>query len=102
MERREFLKTCVAGMTIGTTSLPLMETARADNELVKRDIDPAKFAETAYQHFIPGKLTCSESILMAGCEALDIKSDLVPEQVPYRAGSLRTRVREPCGAAGPA
>ena len=88
MERREFLKTCAAGVTIGATSLPLVETARAGDASAKRDINPAKFAETAYQHFIPGKLTCSESILIAGCEALGIKSELVPDIALGLAGGI--------------
>lgn len=96
MERREFLKTCAAGMTISATSLPLSETVHADNESAKLDVDPAKFAETAYQHFIPGKRTCSESILKAGCEALDIKSDLVPDIALGLAGGIGLQ-GETCG-----
>jgi C_GCAxxG_C_C family probable redox protein len=50
-------------------------------EPAKREkvIDPDNFSARAYEHFIPGKRTCSEAILMAGCEALGIESDLVPD-----------------------
>ena len=88
MERREFFKTCAAGMTMGAVSLPLVETVRAEKEATKRDINPEKLAETAYEHFIPGKLTCCESILIAGCEALDVKSDLVPDIALGLAGGV--------------
>ena len=79
MDRREFLKHCAVGMTINTASLPLLKTVRADDMTVKQDIDPAELAARVYEHFIPGKLTCGESILMAGCEALGIQSELISD-----------------------
>ena len=88
MKRREFLKTCAAGVTVGAVSLPLLQTARAGAEARKRNIDPDKLSETAYQHFIPGKRTCGESILMAGCEALGVKSNLVPDFALGLAGGI--------------
>ncbi len=67
---------------------PSCHTAHASIEEGKRNIDPDKLSKTAYQHFIPGKLTCCESILMAGCEALGVKSDLVPDIALGLAGGI--------------
>jgi len=88
MKRREFLKTCAAGVTVGVASSSVMRTARADREVGWRNVDPDRLAKTAYQHFIPGKLTCCESILIAGCEALEIKNDLVPDIALGLAGGI--------------
>jgi len=88
MKRREFLRTCVTEVTVGAASLPLLPTADTSIEERKRNIDPDKLSETAYQQFIPGKLPCCESILIAGCEALDIRSDLVPDLALGLAGGI--------------
>lgn len=78
MERREFLKTCAAGAAIGVTSLSAAEAVQ-EEATNNWSIDVDKLCAAAYQHFIPGKRTCSESVLTAGCDALGIKSDLVPD-----------------------
>ena len=36
-------------------------------------------AKSAVKHFIPGKLTCGESILLAGLESLGLKTKLAPD-----------------------
>jgi len=41
--------------------------------------DPDAMAKSAVKHFIPGKLTCGESILLAGLESLGLKSKLAPD-----------------------
>jgi len=79
MKRREFLDRCALGFTFAAGSLIPLKGARASEKAALYDIDPDKLAERAYEHFIPGKRTCSESILMAGCEALGINSELVPD-----------------------
>jgi len=79
MKRRAFLKTCAVGVTVGPTSLAFLPTAQDQTEKGEGNIDPGKLSELAYQHFIPNKRTCCEAILMAGCEALGIQSDLVPD-----------------------
>ena len=88
MKRREFLRACTTGVTVSAASLPLLPAAHARRDEGKRNIDPDKLSATAYQQFIPGKLTCCESILMAGCEALDVKSDLVPDIALGLAGGI--------------
>jgi len=88
MKRREFLRTCVTSTAVGPASLPLLSTAHAAAGVDMRKIDPGKLSEAAYEQFIPGKLTCCESILMAGCAALNIESDLVPDVALGLAGGI--------------
>lgn len=88
MKRRAFLKTCAAGVTVGSTSFPFLSAAQAQSEGEKIQVDPGVLSESAYQYFIPGKKTCCEAILMAGCEALGIKSDLVPDIALGLAGGI--------------
>ena len=79
MNRRDFLSTYGIGAVL-TGSLTAGSAARgaALGTRKQQSIDPEKFQETAYRHFIPGKLTCGESILLAGCEGLGIESPLIP------------------------
>ena len=88
MKRREFLRTCVTGAAVGPASLPLLSTAHAAAGVDTRKIDSDELSEAAYQQFIPGKLTCCESILMAGCAALGIKNDLIPDVALGLAGGV--------------
>ena len=78
MKRREFLSSCVTGVTISAASLPLLSTTRANTKEGNRNIDPDKLSQTAYQQFIPGKLTCCESILMAAVRLWKLKVILFP------------------------
>jgi len=79
MKRREFLSGCVCGLGLAAGSLAAPEASRAADKTPGRKIDPDDLANRAYEHFIPGKRTCCESVLMAGCEALGIKSNLIPD-----------------------
>jgi len=87
MRRREFLKSCLAKAAVGA-SLVSGQSMRGSEQATKINIDPDKFSETAYKQFIPGKRTCSESILTAGCEALRLKSKLVPNIALGLAGGV--------------
>ena len=87
MERREFLKTCAAGAAISVTSFSGAEPVQKETTH-GRCIDVDTLCAAAYQHFIPGKRTCSESVLMAGCDALGIKSDLIPDIALGLAGGV--------------
>jgi len=49
---------------------------------------PKQLSAAAFEYFIPGKLTCSESILWAGCDCLGIKSELVPDIALGLAGGI--------------
>lgn len=96
MKRREFLDRCAIGFTFAAGSLVPLRTTRAAEATVRREIDADKLAERAYEHFIPGKRTCCEAILMAGCEALGIDSDLVPDIALGLAGGVGLQ-GETCG-----
>jgi len=85
MDRREFMKLCSTALVAGTLTSGLPSIA---DELKQANIDPEEFAKLAYEHFIPGKLTCCESILLAGCEVLGIKSELVPDITLGLAGGV--------------
>jgi C_GCAxxG_C_C family probable redox protein len=86
MERRDFLKSCSAGLALGAGALSANGVARAAEG--KPELDADKVAKSAYEHFIPGGLTCCESIALAGCEALGIKSDLIPDITLGLAGGV--------------
>ena len=88
MKGREFLSSCVTGVTVSAASLPLLPITHASIKEGKQNIDPDKLSQKAYQQFIPGKLTCCESILIAGCEVLGVKSDLVPDIALGLAGGI--------------
>lgn len=77
MQRRDFLRSCGVGAAVCSGlvgSCRMLGPAKRE-----KVIDPDKLSARAYEHFIPGKRTCSEAILMAGCEALGIESALVPD-----------------------
>jgi len=50
--------------------------------------DPDTMAKSAVKHFIPGKLTCGESILLAGLESLGVKTRLAPDIALGLAGGV--------------
>jgi len=62
-----------------------------------KKLDPDALAKAAYQHFIPGKLTCSEAILAAGCEALGARCKMVPDIALGLAGGVGLQGKM-CGA----
>jgi len=68
----------------------------ADENTARGNIDADKLAARAHEHFIPGKRTCCEAILMAGCEALEIDSKLVPDIALGLAGGVGLQ-GETCG-----
>jgi len=78
MKRREFVRTCMAGAVLGSSAATRVSASAAE-AAEKVGINPNRLAESAREHFVAGKRTCGESILAAGCEALGIKSELVPD-----------------------
>ena len=98
MERREFIKSGAAGLAVVAGTLALPKVVHAKLKPVRtKNIDPAKTAQTAYNHFIPGKLTCGEATLMAGCQAIGIESDLIPDIALGLFGGVGCQGRT-CGA----
>jgi C_GCAxxG_C_C family probable redox protein len=51
-------------------------------------IDAERITKSALNRFLSEKRTCCESILMAGCETLAVKSDLVPDIALGLAGGV--------------
>lgn len=95
MKRREFLNRCAFGFTCAAAPLVPLAT-HADEDAGSCKIDADQFAAKAHEHFIPGKRTCCESILMAGCDALGIESKLVPDIALGLAGGVGLQ-GETCG-----
>ncbi len=101
MKRRDFLKK-QGGILAATAGALTMSgagcseiakpkdngSAKADLNVEPVTIDSAQLSEQACQALIPGKMTCGESILAAGCCALGIKSDLVPGIALGLAGGI--------------
>lgn len=90
MQRRQFLTTFGLGMTLGSRAWgrAALGDAQAKTECAVGKVCPKQLSAAAFEHFIPGKLTCSESILWAGCDCLGIKSDLVPDIALGLAGGI--------------
>jgi len=88
MKRREFVKKCSMGVVFGGLSAAGLATAEATEEDKRKTVDPEKLAKTALGHFLAGKRTCCEATLMAGCEALGIRNDLVPDIALGLAGGI--------------
>ena len=101
MDRRRFLTTSAGCMTaaglLAVAGTGSANEPAAAHSATDGSIDPEKLAEAAYKHFIPGKHACSESILMAACEALGISSDLVPDIALGLAGGVGLQ-GQTCGA----
>jgi C_GCAxxG_C_C family probable redox protein len=87
MKRRQMLKTCVAAATAAGITSTLTPTARADRKTFA-PIDSKKMVATALECFTTRGQTCPESILSAGCQALGIESDLVPDIALGLAGGV--------------
>ncbi len=78
MKRRELVK---AGIALGVAGVAgtSLETSAAAPCAVCVTCDPDTMAKSAVKHFLPGKLTCGESMLLAGLESMDLKSKLAPD-----------------------
>jgi len=96
MKRREFVRNCAMGAMFGSLSAASPTAAPAREESKEKPVDPDRLAKTAREHFVARKRTCGESILMAGCEALGIQSDLVPDIALGLAGGIGMQ-GETCG-----
>lgn len=96
MKRRDFVKTFVAGVAAGS-AVPGVSARAGQAEQSKRaPISPDELASAAGRHFLEGKRSCCESLLMAGCEALGIKNELIPDIAIGLAGGVGLQ-GETCG-----
>jgi len=78
MKRRELVKIGVGLGVAGAVNSTLNISAAAPARPCVT-CDPDTMAKSAVKHFLPGKLTCGESILLAGLESLGIKTKLAPD-----------------------
>ena len=90
MERRQMLKTCVVAAT--AAGVTLTPTARAERKTFA-PINSEKMIATALECLTTVGQGCCESILSAGCQALGIESDLVPDIAMGLAGGVGLRGR---------
>jgi len=89
MKRRDFLRAGLVGpAAAAVASGPGSNLQAAEKRAPVGKVDPDKLATEAIKHFLPGKRTCGEAIVMAGCDALGIKSDLVPDIALGLAGGV--------------
>ena len=107
MDRRKFLRAGAgagigAGVAASTLSLAGCEKAPTKGSKLAKfaapvRVDPQKFADAAVKHFLPGKRTCGEAVLMAACDSFGVESDLVPNIALGLAGGVGLQGRT-CGA----
>jgi len=90
MERRQMLKTCVVAAT--TAGVTLNPTARADRKTLP-PIDSEKMVAAALECLTTRGKGCCESMLSAGCQAVGIESDLIPDIAMGLAGGVGLRGR---------
>lgn len=96
MKRREFVQTCVAGAATGGFLLDDVTIGQEAGQSQPAPISPDDLAQAAKRYFLDRRRSCVESILLAGCEALKIKSDVVPEIAMGLAGGIGMQ-GETCG-----
>ena len=77
MDRRDFCKLGIGGLATAAAVGHAAVADAAGEPLAK--VDPDKLARSAVNYLIQKKRTCAESILAAGCDALGIRSDLIPD-----------------------
>ena len=78
MNRRDFCRTSVAGVLAASLGLRA-RAGQPDADRKTQPTDPDRLAKRAVRHFLPGKRTCGEALLAAGCEELGLRSDMVPD-----------------------
>jgi len=88
MKRREFIRRSAAGAMLGSAAGAWVRRLSAAEKRERRTTDPAQLVEAANRHFLQGKRTCAEAILMAGCEALGVKDPLVRKMSLGLAGGV--------------
>jgi len=83
MNRRDFMRVSAGGLGVAAgvlfagNSVCAAEPAN-EREPIKSP-DPEELAKAVHRHFIPGKRTCGESMMLGCCEVLQIDSLLVPD-----------------------
>jgi len=97
MERRDFLKNSLktsAALMVGSV---LVSNLANSEQKAAGTIDPDSMAKAALEHFLPGGMTCVESMLLVGADALGIKTPVIPDIGLGLAGGIGLQGRI-CGA----
>ena len=87
MKRRELVKIGL-GLGIAGAVNNTLNTSEAETSGVCVMCDPDTMGKSALKHFLPGKLTCGEAILLTGLESLGVKSKLAPDIALGLAGGV--------------
>ena len=97
MERRDFLKNSLkTGAAIMAGSALVSGAVRAAQKTAA-PIEPDSMSKAALEHFLPGKKTCVEAMLLVGADTLGIESPLIPDIGLGLAGGVGLQGRT-CGA----
>ena len=87
MKRRQFLETCAAGVA-AAGSLGMAPGTQGAETAAGTSILADQLAKAASEHFLVDNRACSESIVMAGCETLGIRNELIPDIALGLAGGV--------------
>jgi len=96
MNRRTFCKVGVGSLAAGAAATSLGGLAAAPPTAANPNLDPDVFAAEALRVFLPEKKTCGEAMLCAGCKALGIRSELIPD-IAMGSGAGFGRQGDVCG-----
>lgn len=91
MERRSFF----AKGACGLLTLSAMQNLFAAGNM--KELSAEKISKRAYAIFNEKKLTCGEAVMLAVCEDLGIKNDLIPDITIALSGGIGLKGRV-CGA----
>ena len=98
MERRAFIKACAACAAATGSSFILAKKSHAKiGTEISSTIDCKELTKKALKYFTQENRACSESVLMAGCECLGVKSDIIPDIAFGLAGGIGMQGKT-CGA----
>jgi C_GCAxxG_C_C family probable redox protein len=89
MNRREFCRTSLGGLAATALGVSAATGAVGDREV--EHVDPERLAKRALEYFLPGKRTCGESLLAAGCEEMGIRSEMIPDIALGLGGGIGRR-----------
>lgn len=88
MKRRDFLQRCTVGVSVAAGCWAGVSMATEIEPQRNPGIDADRLKQRVLEHFLTEDLTCCESILLTGCEALGIESDVVPDIALGLAGGI--------------
>jgi len=94
MDRRSFLKAGTAGLGVGLTLTSAQAVAGENGKKwgqrpkLPDAVDHEAFAARVIEEFTTNKRSCSESMVIVGCEVMKVDSVLLPEMMYGLAGGI--------------